>query len=45
MAKVAAKCALDTQVGLGTIAAEDAINTALGSISGMVNGYLGLLVI
>ena len=45
MAKDAAKCAIDTQIGLATIAAEDAINAALGSVSSIVNGYLGLLVI
>ena len=45
MAKDAAKCALDTQIGLVTIASEDAINAALGSVSSLVNGYLGLLVI
>ena len=45
MATDAAKCALDTQVGLGLIASEDAINAALGSVSSLVNGYLGLLVL
>ncbi len=45
MAKDAAKCALDTQLGLATIAAEDAINAALGSISSIVNGCIGFAVI
>ena len=45
MAKDAAKCALDTQIGLATIAAEDAINAALGSVSSLVNGCIGFAVI
>ena len=45
MAKDAAKCALDTQLGLATIAAEDAINAALGSVSSIVNGCIGFAVI
>ena len=45
MAKDAAKCALDTQIGLATIAAEDAINAALGSVSSIVNGCIGFVVI
>ena len=45
MTREAAKCAIDTQIGLATIAAEDAINAALGSVSGIINGYLGLMVI
>lgn len=45
MAKEAAKCALDTQLGLATMAAEDAINAALGSVSSLVNGCIGFAVI
>ena len=45
MAKDSAKCALDTQLGLVTIAAEDAINAALGSVSSIVNGCIGFAVI
>ena len=45
MAKDAARCALDTQIGLATIAAEDAINAALGSVSSLVNGCIGFAVI
>lgn len=45
MAKDAAKCALDTQLGLAAIAAEDAINAALGSVSSLINGCIGFAVI
>ena len=45
MAKDAARCALDTQIGLATIAAEDAINAALGSVSSLVNGCIGFAVV
>ena len=45
MLKQASICALNTQAGLAEVAAEDAINAALGSISSIVNGYLALPVI
>lgn len=45
MAQLATKAALDTQLGLATIAVEDAVNAALASVSGIVNGYLGLAVL
>ena len=44
-AKDAFACAMDTQIGLAKIAAEEAINAALGAVSSIVNGYLGLKVI
>lgn len=43
--KDAFACAMDTQIGLAKIAAEDAINAALGAVSSIINGYLGLKVI
>jgi hypothetical protein len=41
----ASAVALDTQIGLGEVAAQDAINAALAAISGAVNGYLGFVLI
>lgn len=40
-AQDASATALDTQIGMGELAAQDAINAALAAVSGIVNGYLG----
>lgn len=44
-AKLATKDAMDTQAGIASIAAEAAINAALGAVSSIVNGYLGFALI
>ena len=44
-ARLAAKSAMDTQAGIGEIAAEAAIDAALGAVSSIVNGYLGFALI
>lgn len=45
ISKEAFACAVDAQIGLAKIAAEDAINAALEAVSSIINGYLGLKVI
>lgn len=45
IAKNAAQCALDDQLGEALVATEEAITDALNAVSSIVNGYLGLKVI
>lgn len=42
---LAAKAAMDTEIGLAEVATESAINNALGAVSGVVNGFLGFALI
>ena len=45
IAQLVEQIGIDTQIGLAKIAAEEAINAALGAVSSIINGYLGLKVI
>ena len=44
-AKLDSKSAMDTEGGIRAMAAEDAINAALGAVASIVNGYLGFALI
>lgn len=44
-AQDASATAMDAQIGMGELAAQDAINAALAAVSGIVNGYVGFALI